>query len=206
MFEPPRLRRHFNRFSSLFQRLESHLRRSSYLTEIQKAHGPRRLNPTLHSPAFKPASICRMPPSVDSSRPIMAPSVSRHHSSSEDNSSTSPSTPPPLTTVPQLDSARASKRHSTISASPSTATSETASTTTGSDPRVQEIATLQRGLQRLESSRLQQQRYVPSREKSESISSLALGAKVERALGRRMTGQDAVLRPKVVAVGGEKHG
>ena len=35
---------------------------------------------------------------------------------------------------------------------------------------------------------------MPTPEKSESLSKLALGAKVERALGRRMTGQDAVMR------------
>ena len=55
------------------------------------------------------------------------------------------------------------------------------------------------GLERLNNKRLQQQRYQPSREKSDNLSKLALGAKVERALGRRMTSQDAVLRPKVVS-------
>jgi hypothetical protein len=43
---------------------------------------------------------------------------------------------------------------------------------------------------------LQQQRYAPTPEKSDALSKLALGAKVERALSRRMTGQDAVLKPR----------
>jgi len=57
-----------------------------------------------------------------------------------------------------------------------------------------EIKELAQGLDRLESKRLQQQRFVPSAEKSDNLSKLALGAKVERALGRRMTSQDAVMR------------
>jgi len=35
---------------------------------------------------------------------------------------------------------------------------------------------------------------VPTAEKSDNLNKLALGAKVERALGRRMTSQDAVMR------------
>jgi hypothetical protein len=50
------------------------------------------------------------------------------------------------------------------------------------------------GLRRLENKRLEQQRFVPTAEKSENLSKLALGAKVERALRRRMTSQDAVMR------------
>ena len=64
---------------------------------------------------------------------------------------------------------------------------------------MQEIKEWSQGLERLESKRLQQQRYQPTPEKSDNLSKLALGAKVERALGRRMTSQDAVLRPKVIS-------
>jgi hypothetical protein len=39
---------------------------------------------------------------------------------------------------------------------------------------------------------------VPTEEKSDNLNKLALGAKVERALGRRMTGQDAVMRKPVL--------
>ncbi len=44
--------------------------------------------------------------------------------------------------------------------------------------------------------RLEQQRYVMSGNKTDEVSKLALGAKVERALARRMTGQDAVFTVK----------
>lgn len=59
-----------------------------------------------------------------------------------------------------------------------------------------EIKELTDGLNRLENKPLQQQRYVPSAEKTDDMSKLSLGAKVERALGRRMTGQDAVMKQK----------
>ena len=95
----------------------------------------------------------------------------------------------------QLSSNRTSKRFSTFSGAPSVSSDATVSTTQG-DPRLQDIKELTQGLERLNSHRLQQQRYAPSKEKSEDLSKLALGAKVERALGRRMTGQDAVLKQK----------
>ncbi|KAL8653294.1 MAG: hypothetical protein Q9226_003906 [Calogaya cf. arnoldii] len=121
--------------------------------------------------------------SIESSRPIMAPSVS---------------------------SKRTSKRFSTYSSLmssdsntfPSAANTNTRSTTsnnTTSDARLEEIKGWSTGFDRLESKRLQQQRYQPTPEKSENLSKLALGAKVERALGRRMTDQDATFRTKVVS-------
>ena len=67
------------------------------------------------------------------------------------------------------------------------------------DPRLQEIKEWSSGFERLESKRLQQQRYQPTPEKSDNLSKLALGAKVERALGRRLTDQDATFRPKIVS-------
>lgn len=57
---------------------------------------------------------------------------------------------------------------------------------------------------RLENKPLSQQRFVPTAEKSDNLNKLALGAKVERALGRRMTGQDAVMRKPVIDVLDEK--
>ncbi|KAI4273870.1 MAG: hypothetical protein LQ337_004337 [Flavoplaca oasis] len=119
--------------------------------------------------------------SIESSRPIMAPSVS---------------------------SKRTSKRFSTYSSImssdsntlPSAANTRSAtSTKTSSDSRLKEIKEWSTGFDRLESKRLQQQRYQPTPEKSEKLSKLALGAKVERALGRRMTDQDATFRTKVVS-------
>jgi hypothetical protein len=95
----------------------------------------------------------------------------------------------------------ASQRFSSYSASPSIAISDVtvASTTSSSDPRVAEIKEFTEGLDRLEQKRLQQQRFVPSKEKSESLSKLALGAKVERALRRRMTSQDAVFTSRTIS-------
>ena len=62
-----------------------------------------------------------------------------------------------------------------------------------------EIKEWSQGLERLEQKQLQQQRYAPTQEKTDSLSKLALGAKVERALGRRMTDQDATFRPKLLS-------
>lgn len=77
-----------------------------------------------------------------------------------------------------------------LSAAPSLTPSEKAS------PLAQEVRNLQTGLARLEDPKLEDQRYTISDSKKEEINKLALGAKIERALGRRMVGQDAVFRPK----------
>ncbi len=61
----------------------------------------------------------------------------------------------------------------------------------------QEINHITEGLDKLENKKLASQRFVPSEKKSESLSKLALGAKLERALDRRLGGQDAVMRKKV---------
>ena len=46
---------------------------------------------------------------------------------------------------------------------------------------------------------------MPTAEKTENLSKLALGAKLDRALGRRMGSQDAVMKVKKTAVGGEEN-
>ncbi|KAJ5105104.1 hypothetical protein NUU61_002451 [Penicillium alfredii] len=89
---------------------------------------------------------------------------------------------------------RNSKRFSTVSGSPSLASERTTGSLPSGDPRLADIAHLSDGLQRLENKPLQKQRFVPTAEKTDNLNKLALGAKVERALGRRMTGQDAVMR------------
>lgn len=99
----------------------------------------------------------------------------------------------------QLSSKRASTRFSTYSASPSVA--NTVKTSLTSDSAQQEIADIEDGLEKLNNKKLASQRFVPSQEKSENLSKLALGAKLERALGRRMGGQDAVMRVKERASG-----
>lgn len=95
-------------------------------------------------------------------------------------------------------SKRASHRASTYSETPSLASSEMTISSSTDQVLVGEVKHYTEKLARLESKRLQQQRYVPSLEKTESLSQLALQAKLERALGRRMTSQDAVLRTKVI--------
>ncbi|KAJ5318907.1 hypothetical protein N7541_006730 [Penicillium brevicompactum] len=90
---------------------------------------------------------------------------------------------------------RASKRFSTVSGSPSLAASDrTNGSLPSGDPRIADISHLHEGFERLENKPLTKQRFVPTAEKSDNLNKLALGAKVERALGRRMTGQDAVMR------------
>jgi hypothetical protein len=59
-----------------------------------------------------------------------------------------------------------------------------------------EIKELAQGLDRLKDKRLEQQRFVASAQKTDDLSKLALGGKIERALGRRFTKQDAVMRVK----------
>ncbi|EER29423.1 hypothetical protein CIHG_04175 [Coccidioides immitis H538.4] len=93
--------------------------------------------------------------------------------------------------APSLSSQRNSQRFSTIS-------DRTISSSMTSESRLNEIRELGEGLDRLENKRLNQQRFVPSAEKSENLSKLALGAKVERALRRRMTSQDAVMRKPII--------
>ncbi|KAF2476622.1 uncharacterized protein BDR25DRAFT_67858 [Lindgomyces ingoldianus] len=98
---------------------------------------------------------------------------------------------------------RASTRLSTYSATPTLTPSIAPShlsgaSSTAGDPKAQEIKSWNAGFERLEDKRLAQQRYQMSSEKNDDMSKLALGAKLDRALGRRMTGQDAVFRPKCV--------
>ncbi|KAK2054870.1 hypothetical protein LY76DRAFT_211164 [Colletotrichum caudatum] len=102
-----------------------------------------------------------MPTSVDSSRPIMAPSV------------------------------RTSVRYSTYSMAPSFA--NTVQTTDSAHAEITDIAV---GLDRMENKALSSQRVTLSEEKTANMSKLALGAKLERALDRRMSSQDAVMRPR----------
>ncbi|EON63165.1 hypothetical protein W97_02392 [Coniosporium apollinis CBS 100218] len=87
--------------------------------------------------------------------------------------------------------ARASTRLSTYSSTPTLTPSIAPSTTSTLDARTADISKWNSGFDRLDDKRLQQQRYVVSNEKSGEMSKLALGAKLERALGRRLSGQDA---------------
>lgn len=104
----------------------------------------------------------------------------------------SPPPPPlatPLTTLPQT---RASFRFSTYSM----AASSLAPTVQTADSAHAEIRDIALGLDRMENKALASQRVLLSDEKTDNMSKLALGAKLERALERRMSGQDAVMRPR----------
>jgi hypothetical protein len=97
---------------------------------------------------------------------------------------------------------RASARMSTYSAAPTLTPSIapshlSAASSTAGDPKSHDIKTWNAGFDRLEDKRLVQQRYALSNEKTDDMSKLALGAKLDRALARRMSSQDAVFRPKV---------
>ncbi|KAF4331936.1 hypothetical protein FBEOM_14275 [Fusarium beomiforme] len=86
---------------------------------------------------------------------------------------------------------RNSVRFSTYSMAPSL--SPTVGTTDSAHAEIRDIAT---GLDRMENKALSSQRVTLTDEKTDTMSKLALGAKLERALDRRMSGQDAVMRPR----------
>lgn len=71
-----------------------------------------------------------------------------------------------------------------------------AATVRSTDSSHAEIAVIETGLQRMENKALNQQRVTLSEEKTDKMGKIALGAKLERALDRRMTSQDAVMRPR----------
>lgn len=92
---------------------------------------------------------------------------------------------------------RASVRFSTHSMSPSLA--PTMKTT---DSAVTEITTdIEKGLERLENKALSSQRVMLDEERSDNLKKLALGAKLDRALDRRMSSQDAVMRTRTKSTG-----
>ncbi|KAI9645991.1 hypothetical protein NHQ30_005429 [Ciborinia camelliae] len=96
--------------------------------------------------------------SLESSRPIMAPSVSSR-----------------------------GNRFSTYSQAVSVTTTDSAQ---------EEINAIEDGIDKLQNKKLESQRCDLTTEKRDNMGKLALGAKLERALGRRMGGQDAVMRKK----------
>ncbi|OAA75893.1 hypothetical protein LEL_05577 [Akanthomyces lecanii RCEF 1005] len=150
-----------------------------------------------------------MPASLESSRPIMAPS--QYHP----NPATSLYTHDPLslfllptvldlppstafTHIPPLAAnmmvstkARTSVRYSTYSVAPSV--TPTFATNESAQAEFRDIAF---GLDRMENKALSSQRVVLDEEKTDNMRKLALGAKLERALDRRMSSQDAVMRPR----------
>ncbi|KAJ4420447.1 hypothetical protein N0V82_004323 [Gnomoniopsis sp. IMI 355080] len=107
-----------------------------------------------------------MPTSLESSRPIMAPSTRA--------------------------STRASVRYSVYS-------NHTVTSNNTTDSAVAEIQNIGETIDRLNDNakRLSEQRVELNEEKRVNLQKLALGAKLERALDRRMSSQDAVMRPRM---------
>lgn len=100
-----------------------------------------------------------------------------------------PAAAPPAASQMTRQQARNSVRMSTYS----TMAPSLAPTT---DSAGAEISDIEKGLDRMENKALSKQRVVLSEEKWANMSKLALGAKLERALDRRMSSQDAVMRPR----------
>jgi hypothetical protein len=94
--------------------------------------------------------------------------------------------------MPPRSQNRASVRYSTYSVAAPSLT-PTVKTTDSAHAEIRDIAT---GLDRMENKALSSQRVTLSEEKTERMGKLALGAKLERALDRRMSSQDAVMRPR----------
>lgn len=112
-----------------------------------------------------------------------------HSSSTRDVAQPQPQPQTQTNTAPLKT--RTSVRFSTYSMAPSfTPTVQT------SDSAHAEIRDIASGLDRMENKALTSQRVILSEEKTDTMSKLALGAKLERALDRRMSGQDAEMRPR----------
>lgn len=87
---------------------------------------------------------------------------------------------------------RASVRFSTYSMASAAPTCGT------TDSALAEITPIEDSLDRLNvgNKKLDSQRVELNQERTDHFSKLALGAKLEKALGRRMSSQDAVFRPR----------
>lgn len=75
-----------------------------------------------------------------------------------------------------------------------------------SDSAQNEMRDIQSGFDRMENKALTSQRVVLSEEQSARMNKLALGAKLERALDRRMSSQDAVMRRPAASAAKRENG
>lgn len=78
--------------------------------------------------------------------------------------------------------------------------------TSSLDPKAIEIKSWSGALERMQDKRLERQRFEMNDRKKDEVGKLALGAKVERALARRMVGQDATFPVKSKGMDVEKRG
>ncbi|KAK4229776.1 hypothetical protein QBC38DRAFT_358656 [Podospora fimiseda] len=95
---------------------------------------------------------------------------------------------------PMMAPSRTSVRYSTFSMASVTPTVRS------SDSVTAEITPIVDGLERLKNPPLADQRVYLNEEKTVNFQKLALGAKLDRALERRMSSQDAVMRPRKPSV------
>lgn len=95
---------------------------------------------------------------------------------------------------------RASVRFSTYSMASAAPTFRT------TDSALAEISPIENSLDRLNdgNKELDSQRVELNEERREYFKKLALGAKLDKALGRRMSSQDAVFRPRAKSAPGSK--
>lgn len=67
-----------------------------------------------------------------------------------------------------------------------------------------EIKQITKDLEKLDNKQLAEQRYIPTQKKTDELSTLNLGAKLERSLGRRLATQDASFTKKRFSILGNK--
>lgn len=72
------------------------------------------------------------------------------------------------------------------------------------DSAIAEISDIEKRLSLMENKALAQQRVFLDEDQSERMKKLALGAKLERALDRRMSSQDAVMRKRTTSTVSQK--
>ena len=104
-------------------------------------------------------------------------------------------------TMPRNQQQQSSNEKSSGSTMYSNSNQSSSTISTNNDGKSADLKQWAGTLSRMQDARLDQQRYVMTDKKSDEVSQLALGAKVERALARRMTGQDATFRKKVKPLG-----
>jgi len=95
-----------------------------------------------------------------------------------------------------LSSQRLNEKGAVYSNNTDSASRASTSTLSSNDPKSADIKSWAGALDRMQDARLDKQRYTMNSSKSDEVSKLALGAKVERALARRMSSQDATFSTK----------
>ncbi|KAB8296922.1 hypothetical protein EYC80_002331 [Monilinia laxa] len=98
--------------------------------------------------------------------------------------------------VASLESSRPIMAPSVSSKSNRLSTCSQAISIATTDSAREEIIAIEEGFDKLHNKKLESQRCDLTTEKRDNMGKLALGAKLERALGRRMGSQDAVMRKK----------